>query len=79
MKGGANDFNMALGMTLAIQDRFRIILVSDDIPAEKVEKMGFIYAGGLQEAFETVKEICPFPDVHIIPSGGVILPILRSQ
>jgi len=79
MKGGAIDFNMALGMTLAIQHRFRIILVSQDIPKEKAEKMGFLYAGGLQEAFEIGSETCPQPDVHIIPSGGVILPILRSH
>ena len=78
MKGGAIDFNMALGMTLAIQHRFKIILVSQDIPKEKTEKMGFIYADGLQEAFEIGAGICPRPDVHIIPSGGVILPILRA-
>ena len=41
--------------------------------------MGFIYAGGLQEAFEIGAGICPRPDVHIIPSGGVILPILRAH
>ncbi|MFH1954876.1 MAG: nickel-dependent lactate racemase [Pseudomonadota bacterium] len=79
MKGGAIDFNMALGMTLAIQHRFRIILVSQEIPKEKVEKMGFMYARDLQEAFDLVNAICPRPDVHIIPSGGVILPVLRSQ
>jgi len=79
MKGGAIDFNMALGMTLAIQHRFKIVLVSGDIPEEKTDKMGFIYAGSLQEAFEIGEGICPRPDVHIIPSGGVILPILRSH
>lgn len=79
MKGGAIDFNMALGMTLAIQHRFKIVLVSDDIPEEKTDKMGFIYAGSLQEAFEIGEGICPRPDVHIIPSGGVILPVLRSH
>ncbi len=79
MKGGAIDFNMALGMTLAIQHRFRTILVSEDIPKEKAEKMGFIFAGDMQEAFEIGAGICPRPDVHIIPSGGVILPILRTN
>ena len=79
MKGGAIDFNMALGMTLAIQHRFKIILVSQDISKEKAERMGFIYAYSLQEAFEIGAEISPRPDVHIIPSGGVILPVLMSH
>ena len=79
MTGGAIDFNMALGMTLAIQHRFRIILVSQDIPKEKGEKMGFIYARDLQEAFDLSSALTPHPDVHIIPSGGVILPVLRSR
>ena len=79
MKGDGIDFNMALGMTLAIQHRFKIILVSQDVPKEKAEKMGFIYAGDLKQAFKQSKAICPRPDVHIIPSGGVILPILRSH
>lgn len=79
MAGGAIDFNMALGMTLAIQHRFRIILVSQDIPKEKGEKMGFIYARDLQEAFDLGSALTPHPDVHIIPSGGVILPNLRSH
>jgi len=76
MEGGAIDFNMALAMTLAIQHRFKIILVSKDIPREVGEKMGFIYAEDLQEAFDLSATLCPpNPEVHIIPSGGVILPI----
>ncbi len=76
MEEGAIDFNMALAMTLAIQHRFKIILVSKDITREVGEKMGFIYAEDLQEAFDLSATICPpNPEVHIIPSGGVILPV----
>lgn len=78
MEDGAIDFNMAIGMTLAVQHRFRIILVAEDIPREKAEKMGFIYAADLEEAFDMGSSLCPRPDVHIIPSGGVILPVLRA-
>jgi nickel-dependent lactate racemase len=75
MEEGAIDFNMALAMTLAIQHRFKIILVSKDITREVGEKMGFIYAEDLQEAFDLSATISPpNPEVHIIPSGGVILP-----
>ena len=76
MEEGAIDFNMALAMTLAIQHRFKIILVSKDITREVGEKMGFIYAEDLQEAFDLSATISPpSPEVHIIPSGGVILPV----
>jgi len=77
MEEGAIDFNMALAMTLAIQHRFKIILVSKDITREVGEKMGFIYAEDLQEAFDLSATISPpNPEVHIIPSGGVILPVV---
>ena len=77
MEEGAIDFNMALGMTLAIQHRFEIVLVSKDIERETGEKMGFMYAQDLQEAINLSKAICPSnPEVHIIPSGGVILPVM---
>ena len=76
MDGGAIDFNMALGLTLALQHRFKIILVSKDIPRVTGEKMGFLYADDLEQAFELSETICsPNPEVHIIPSGGVILPV----
>lgn len=77
MEGGAIDFNMALAMTLAVQHRFRTILVSDDIPRDQGEKMGFAYAQDLTQAFELAETFCPGPSVHIIPSGGVILPALE--
>ena len=79
MEGGAIDFNMALAMTLAVQHRFRTILVSDDIPRDQGEKMGFIVASDLTEALDLGSAICPCPDVHVIPSGGVILPSVNES
>lgn len=78
MEGGAIDFNMALAMTLATQHRFKTILVSEDISREQGEKMGFAYAGDMREAFDLAGAVCPVRDVHVIPSGGVILPIVGS-
>jgi len=76
MEGGAIYFNMALGLTLAVQHRFKIILVSEDIPREKGEKMGFIYSENLENAFELSSSISPNREVHIISSGGIILPVI---
>jgi len=75
MENGAVDFNMALGITLAIQHRFRTILVTKDVPRKDVEKMGFIYAADLEDSFRLSSAFCPGPEVHVIPAGGVILPV----
>ena len=76
MEGGAIDFNMALGLTLATQAKFNIILVSEDIPRETGEKMGFLYADNLENAFEMSSSFCARPEVNVIPAGGIILPVL---
>lgn len=76
MEDGAVDLNMALAMALSAQHHYKIILVSQDIPREVAERMGFLYADELEKAFEMSQRICPDPEVNIIPSGGVILPIL---
>jgi hypothetical protein len=36
-----------------------------------------VYAEDLQEAFDLSATLCPSrPEIHIIPSGGVILPVM---
>lgn len=70
------EINMALGMLLTAQDQFRIILVTEDIPGETVERAGFHYAKDPESAFKMSERFCPRPDVHIVPAGGVILPVL---
>jgi nickel-dependent lactate racemase len=74
MEGGAVDYNMALAFALAAQHQFKIILVSADIPRTTVERMGYVYAEDLDQAIAISARYCPSPEVHVIPSGGVILP-----
>jgi len=76
MPEGAIDFNMALAMTLAVQDKFKTILLSEDIPRETAQRMGFHFAENLKEAFAISARFCPQPEVQVVPSGGVILPEL---
>jgi len=76
LEDGAIDFNMALGITLATEYRFKIILASGDISREKCEAIGFLHAENLEEAFELSSGVGPHPEVNIIPSGGIILPAL---
>lgn len=79
MEEGAIDFNMALALTLAVQHQYKTILVSEDIDRNEGEKMGFTYAKDLEEAFQFAEAVCQGRDVHIIPSGGVILPVLQPH
>jgi nickel-dependent lactate racemase len=74
MEGGAVDYNMALAFALAAQHHFSIILVSRDIPRRTAERMGYVYAEDLDQAMVLSARCCPSPEVHVIPSGGVILP-----
>jgi nickel-dependent lactate racemase len=74
MEGGAVDYNMALAFALAAQHQFKIILVSRDIPRTTAERMGYIFAEDLEQAIAISARYYPIPEVHVIPSGGVILP-----
>lgn len=74
----APELNMALGQLLLAQDQYRIILVSEDVTKEETARMGIYHAENISRAFEISEKFCPHPEVHIIPAGGVILPILGS-
>ncbi len=78
MEGGAVDYNMALAFALAAQHQFKIVLVSGDIPRTTVERMGYVYAEDLDQAIAISARYCPSPEVHVIPSGGVILPEIEA-
>jgi nickel-dependent lactate racemase len=73
---GAPEFNMSMAQALLAQSDFRIILVTDDMSEDQVARIGFQYAPDIQTAFELAREYCPRPDVHVVPSGGVILPVI---
>jgi nickel-dependent lactate racemase len=79
MEGGAVDYNMALAFALAAQHQFKIILVSRDIPRTTAERMGYVYAEDLDQAVALSARTCPSPEVHVIPSGGVILPEIEAR
>ncbi len=74
METGAPEFNMSLAQALLTQHHFNVILVSEDISRNTVERLGFLHATNLDHAFSLAREICPSGDVHVLPSGGMILP-----
>jgi nickel-dependent lactate racemase len=75
LEDDAPEFNMSMAQALLAQSDFRIILVTDDISEDQVQSIGFQYAPDLPAAIEIAKGYCPNPDVHVVPSGGVILPV----
>ena len=75
-KNTVPEVKMALAQALLGQAQFKIIIVSEDIPRETIERLGFYYAKDPGSAFEIVDKACAQPEVHVIPAGGVILPVL---
>jgi nickel-dependent lactate racemase len=79
LEGSSPEYNMSMTQALLGQDSFNVILVTEDIPRDNVERLGFHYAQDLDQAFSMSASINSAPEVHIIPSGGVILPTLENE
>jgi hypothetical protein len=79
LEGSSPEYNMSMTQALLGQDSFNVILVTEDIPRDNVERLGFHYAQDLDQAFSMSASFNSAPEVHIIPSGGVILPILKNN
>jgi lactate racemase len=75
---GAPEFNMSLAQALLGQHDFRIITVSREMPRRTAERLGFDFAGDIEQAIGMAQERHPNAQVHVVPSGGVILPVLSG-
>ncbi len=75
---GAPEFNMSMAQALLGQHDFRIIIVSPDMPRSTAERLGFAYAHTIEEAIGMAQQQYPEAQVNVVPSGGVILPVLSS-
>ncbi|MFC1837933.1 nickel-dependent lactate racemase [Thermodesulfobacteriota bacterium] len=71
---GAPELNMSLAQVLLAIDKYRVILFSKEVPGSDVEKLGFVHAKTIEEAIEISNGYINKPSVHIVPSGGVIIP-----
>ena len=79
LENGAPELNMSVAQALLTQDRCRVILVSKDISRQSAERLGFLFAGSLQDAFAMSADLIPNPEVHVVPAGGVIFPVLEGE
>jgi nickel-dependent lactate racemase len=78
MEDGAPELNMSIAQVLMAVDEFRIIFVTEDIPAMDIERLGFMHANDIKNALKTGSALVDNPEVHIVPSGGVILPVIEQ-
>jgi nickel-dependent lactate racemase len=76
---GSPELNMSLAQALLAEDKFKVILVSEDIPRDTAERLGFAFAEDLNQAFAMAGTFFSSPEVHIVPSGGVILPVFQNN
>jgi hypothetical protein len=73
---GAPEFNMSMAQALLGQHDFRIIVVSRELPRRTAERLGFEFAETIDDAIILSRRHVPEAQVHVVPSGGVILPVL---
>jgi len=73
------DFNAALNTALLFLSRVRILLVSKDVDEKQATRLGFGYAGSLEEAIAQVSKDIPRAAVNILPSGGLTLPLVAEE
>lgn len=79
MPDGPPEFNMSMAQALLAQNDYKVILVSKDISSQTADRLGFSFAADLTQAISMAKSICPTANVHVVPSGGVILPVLGEN
>lgn len=79
MEGAPPELNMSMAQVMLGQNDFTVILVTKDIPALSVARLGFRHAADLQEAIAMAGETFARPTVNIVPAGGVILPVVAGR
>lgn len=72
------EMNMSLAQVLLALNDYTLILVTPDIAAGDVRRLGFIHAEKIEEALSIAAERFTNPSMNIVPSGGVILPLVKQ-
>lgn len=73
------DFNCAIYLTLLFLSRVKVILVSKDANREQAARLGFEYAATLEEAVGMLAREIPEAGINILPSGGLIIPLVEND
>ena len=73
------DFNCALDITLLYLSRVNVVLVSKDADDEQAARLGFGFSKSLDEAIATLSKGIPDATVNILPSGGLVIPVVNEE
>lgn len=80
----APELNMCMSQALLALNDYRVIIFSKDIENKEADRLGFIPAEDMDQACAIAdglasNDLVSNPDVHVVPAGGVILPILNKS
>ena len=79
LKGAPPELNMSMAQAMLALNDFDVILVTKDIPAEQVGRLGFRYAPRMVDGIAMISNGHQHPTVNVVPSGGVILPVVDGS
>jgi hypothetical protein len=79
MEGAPPELNMSMAQLMLALNDYSIILVTTDIPQKQTERLGLTAVTNLQKAITICDEYYSQPTVNVVPSGGVILPVLQAS
>jgi len=73
------ELNMSMAQLMLALNDYSVILVTKDIPQKQAERLGVTAVTNLNQAITLCNERYSRPSVNIVPSGGVILPVLPKS
>lgn len=73
------ELNMSMAQLMLTLNDYSVILVTTDIPQKQAERLGVTAVANLNQAITLCNEQYSRPSVNIVPSGGVILPVLPKS
>jgi nickel-dependent lactate racemase len=76
ISGAAPELNMSIAQVILALENYHVILFSEEVPQADTGKLGFINASTIEDAINKSAQFIPYPSVNVIPSGGVIIPVL---
>jgi nickel-dependent lactate racemase len=72
------ELNMSMAQVMLALNDYKIVLVTKDILRNQVKRIGFSHAADLDEAVALCQQTKAKQTVNIVPSGGVILPVVSE-